>query len=109
MLTYFISHAAPESPPIEIIFDTEYPHNVSVQWSPPRLPNGIITRYTLYIGYENGSVDVFYANGQSSSYNISNLLPYQIISVEIAASTSVGEGPRTYKYEVRTAQDSKLQ
>ena len=80
---------------------------MSVEWRPPRVPNGIITRYTLYVGFEDGSVDVFYVYGESTSYNITNLRPYQIISVEISASTSVGEGPRSSSVEVQTAQDGK--
>ena len=51
---------------------------------------------------------MFYASGESSSYNITNLLPYQIINVQISASTSVGEGPRSYEIEVQTAQASKI-
>ena len=77
---------------------------MSVGWSPPRVPNGIITRYTIYVGFEDGSVDVFYVNGVSTLYNITNLQPYQIISVEISASTSIGEGPRSSIIEVQTAQ-----
>ena len=100
--------AAPDSPPTGIVFDNSNPYNVSVQWDPPRVPNGIITRYKLYVGYENGSVDVFYVDGESSSYNVTNLLPYQIISVEISASTNVGEGPRTFRFEIQTAQAGKI-
>ena len=99
---------APESSPTEITFDNGNSYNISVEWRPPRVPNGVITRYTLYVGFEDGSVDVFYVNGESTSYNITNLQPYQIISVEISASTSVGEGPRSYKMEVQTAQAGKI-
>ena len=80
---------------------------MSVEWRPPRVPNGVITRYTLYVGFEDGSVDVFYVNGESTLYNITNLQPYQIISIEISASTSIGEGPRSSSVEVHTAQDGK--
>lgn len=91
-----------------MILDNSSPYNVSAEWSPPRVPNGIITRYTLYIGFEDGSVEVFYVNGQSTSYNVTNLLPYQIISVQISASTVIGEGPRTSSVEVQTAQAGKI-
>ena len=76
-------------------------------WNPPNIPNGVITRYIVYAGYENGSVDVFYVNGNSSAYNISNLYPFQIISVEISAGTIIGEGPRTPRMEIQTAQTRK--
>ena len=109
-LTYYVLciTTAPESSPTEITFDNGNPYNISVEWRPPRVPNGVITHYTLYVGFEDGSVDVFYVNGESTSYNITNLQPYQIISVEISASTSVGEGPRSYKMEVQTAQAGKI-
>lgn len=78
-----------------------------MQWDPPRAPNGIITQYTLYIGYENGTVDVFYTNGETRSFNITNLYPFQIISIDISASTRIGEGPLAPRIEVQTAQACK--
>ena len=97
----------PDGPPVGVSLDARSPYNVSMEWSPPRVPNGIITRYTIYVGFEDGSVDVFYVNGVSTLYNITNLRPYQIIGVEISASTSVGEGPRSSIMEVQTAQAGK--
>ena len=105
---FVLAYSVPEGPPTGVILDNRSPHNISVQWNPPRVPNGVITRYTLYVGYENGSVDVYYASGESTSYNITNLLPFQIISVEISASTSVGEGPLTPEVEIQTAQARKI-
>lgn len=74
-----------------------------VHWSPPLRPNGVITRYTLYAGHDSGAVDVFNTDGRSTSYNITNLLPYQHVTVALTASTSVGEGPSSTS-DVRTAQ-----
>ena len=73
------------------------------------MPNGVITRYNLYIGYEtqSGVIDRFTTDGQSTSYNISNLLPYQQISIEVAASTRIGEGP-SFINKTRTAQARML-
>ena len=80
-----------------------------VYWSPPLIPNGVITRYNLYIGYEtqSGVIDRFTTDGQSTSYNISNLLPYQQISIEVAASIHIGEGLSSIN-ETRTAQARML-
>ena len=66
-------------------------------------PNGVIIHYTLYIGHKNGAVDVFNADGQSTSYNVTNLLPYELISVRVTASTRIGEGPAATE-EIQTAQ-----
>ena len=68
-------------------------------------PNGVIIRYTLYIGYESGAIDVLNTDGQSTMYNVTNLLPYQLISIELTASTRIGEGPSSVE-EIRTAQAS---
>ena len=92
---------------MDVIFDRQDPYRVLVQWNPPSVPNGIITGYTIYVGYENRSVDVFSVNGQSTAYNITNLYPFQIINVQISASTTSGEGPRTPRMEVQTAQSCK--
>ena len=98
---------APGSPPAGVVLDNQNPYRISVFWNPPNIPNGVITRYIIYAGYENGSVDVFYMNGKSTAYNISNLYPFQIIGVKISAGTIIGEGPRTPHMEVQTAQTRK--
>ena len=96
--------SAPESPPTNISLNNSIEYSIAVHWSPPRRPNGVITHYTLYISYENGVVDLFTTDGQSTSYIITNLLPYQHISVEVSASTRIGEGPRSSDMEIRAAQ-----
>ena len=75
-----------------------------VEWDPPSTPNGLITHYNLYVDYENGTDDAFIIDGQVTTYNITNLLPYQSISVEISANTSIGEGPRCPRVMDKTAQ-----
>jgi hypothetical protein len=104
-----IHFSAPETPPIVTSIDNSSPYSIVVHWSPPLRPNGVITRYNLYIGYESqsGEIEVFNTNGQSTFYNISNLLPYQQISIEVTASTRVGEGP-SFVHETRTAQARML-
>lgn len=72
-------------------------------WNPPQIPNGVVTGYTLYIGHENGAVEVFSTDEQTTSYNVTNLFPYELISVKVTASTRIGEGPAAIS-EIRTAQ-----
>ena len=98
---------APGGPPTGVVLDNQSPYRVLLVWNPPNMPNGVITHYTIYVGYENRSVNVFNVNRTSTAYNISNLYPFQIINVEISASTTVGEGPRTPRMEVQTAQTCK--
>lgn len=104
---FFFIFLAPGSPPTGVVLDDQNPYRILVHWNPPNMPNGVITRYTIYVGYENGSVDAYHVNGNSVAYNVSNLYPFQIINVEISAGTVVGEGPRTPRMEVQTAQTCK--
>ena len=89
------------------MLDVTSSNNISVKWSPPSIPNGVITRFSIYVDYENGTYDVFYVDGQSTSFNITNLLPFQIISVDVSASTVIGEGPHSSQLEIQTAQARK--
>ena len=68
------------------------------------IPNGIITGYVVYITYANRSVDVFNTYGQITSYNVTNLIPHQQISIAVAATTHIGEGPTSAMQFTRTAQ-----
>ena len=94
---------APESPPSNISYDNSNPFSVIVYWNAPVMPNGVITLYILYVRFENGTVNAFNVFGERTSYNITNLHPYQQISVEVTASTRIGEGPRSMS-RIRTAQ-----
>ena len=79
-----------------------------MEWDPPSAPNGLITHYNLYVNYENGTDDTFIIDGQVTSYNITDLPPYQSISVELSVSTAVGEGPRCPRVTDKTAQARKF-
>ena len=46
---------------------------------------------------------MFSTDEQTTSYNVTNLFPYELISVKVTASTRVGEGPAAIN-EIRTAQ-----
>jgi hypothetical protein len=88
-------------------FNISSPYFALVEWDPPTTPNGLITHYNLYVDYENGTSDTFTVEGQTTVWNITELLPYQFISVEMSANTSIGEGPRCPRVIDQTAQSSK--
>ena len=82
------------------------PNNVSIivndafflliQWEPPLIPNGIITHYTLYINYTNGSeISTRTVDSQFTLYLLEGLTPYQDVEVSISATTGGGEGPQS--------------
>ena len=68
--------------------------SVLVTWTAPSLPNGIIVHYTLYVDYADGSA-IVEVNTLSvhSNYTIDDLQPYQLVRVQVSASTAAGEGP----------------
>ena len=67
--------------------------------------HGIITHYTLYVDYNNGSN--FIATSTENMYTISPLSPYHTVSVRISASTSVGEGPLSVSVDFTSDEQSK--
>ena len=97
----------PATPPTITAFNVSSPYFALVEWNPPTTPNGLITHYNLYVDYENGTNDTFIIKGQVTMCNITDLLPYQLISVELSANTSVGEGPRCPRVTDQTAQSCK--
>ena len=68
------------------------------------MANGIITAYTFYITFENGSSVVIVDDAASGTFHLEGLLPYQLVTVEVSASTNAGEGPKSAVDEIRTAQ-----
>ena len=57
---------------------------IRIDWQPPVILNGIVTRYELYMG-NNGIY-----NGTGMSYVISNLLPYTLYTFHVRACTKSG-------------------
>lgn len=78
--------------------------SLTFNFDPPVTPNGIIIAYTFYITYENGSSVVIVDNEATGSFSLKGLLPYQLVTVEVSASTSAGEGLKSAVDEIRTAQ-----
>ena len=70
------------------------------------IPNGIITHYTLYNNYTNGSeISIRTVNSQFTIYLLEGLTPYQEVGISISATTSGGEGPRS-DYVYNTTEQS---
>ena len=79
---------------------------LTLSWDPSAEPNGVIITYTLYVDYLNGTTTNIPT--PSAPFLLSPLRPYQTISVQVSASTSVGEGPRTLSIEFTTAEASEF-
>lgn len=75
-----------------------------IEWEAPFVPNGIINLYTIYADFNNGSARVFGVNASEDSYELKGLSPYQLIYINMSASTIVGEGPVSLTVSERTSQ-----
>ena len=65
---------------------------LNVTWTPPTVPNGVITQYTVewrLNSDSNYNTTVI----TSRRYTIDNLMPQHLYCVRVAPSTSVGQGP----------------
>ena len=94
---------APEDPPSNIVIIVIDAFSLLIHWEPPLIPNGIITYYTLYINYTNGSeISTRTVDSQFTLYLLEGLSPYQEVGVSISATTSGGEGPLSQDVYNRT-------
>ena len=66
---------------------------------------GAITLFTVYVDSNPG---VTVPDGMASSYMIRNLAPFQLVTVQVSASTSAGEGARSEAVDGRSSEARKL-
>ena len=79
-----------------------------MEWSitvPVTSGPGAITLFTVYID-SNAGINI--ADGMASSYVIRNLAPFQLVTVQVSASTSAGEGARSEAVDGRSSEARKL-
>ncbi|XP_070295708.1 usherin-like [Salvelinus sp. IW2-2015] len=88
-----LAHMTPYSPgPVDppVVSDLQS-HSVSVSWAPPAQPNGVITHYTLHL---TSTLSLSHSTatvpGNTTSYSLYNLLPYQLYSLQVEACTPAG-------------------
>ena len=97
-------HAVPSGSPL-VYPSRQIPNStyLHLEWDPPskRKRNGIITHYTLEI---IGGQD---HNTNTTQLTVEDLHPYTVYQYRVAAHTSVGIGPFTGNYSIRTLQDGE--
>ena len=84
---------------------------ISVQWSPPLTPNGVIIFYTIYIS-GNAAYNIT-TNENSDNYSVQNftvvgLSPNKLVNISLSANTKVGEGPLTEQEDVTTHESGEV-
>ena len=66
--------------------------SVTLQWMPPKYPNGVITNYTVYY-YDGIEIDPFGNVSNKMIGTIEGLSPDTDYVLELKAYTRVGPGP----------------
>lgn len=92
----------PDTPPTDVVVEAVSPYQVTVTWSPPATPNGIITQYRLSATLNESPLSSIFVPGDVLSREIDGLTPFGIFTVAISASTFVGQGPFSPTTTIRT-------
>ena len=96
--------AEPSGSPQNVIFASYNSNSLTSILQPPAVANGVITAYSFYVTFDNGTSIVVVDRDLNGTFTLEGLLPYQLLSVEVSANTSAGEGPRSDVHMIRTAQ-----
>lgn len=98
-------YSVPEDSPTDVVVAPFSVSSVLISWKSPLIPNGRITLYSLYVDFANGSqLAVIHVTGDQTQTEVGGLSPYQLVLVQVAARTAVGEGPRSTQVGGRSAE-----
>ena len=97
--------AEPGSAPTNILLSNKSSEHIEFTWSPPELKYGEIVFYNVSVNFSNGTS--IYKTTNMSYYSLSQLSPYQRVTVKISATNSVGQGPYSNDFTVTTKESSK--
>lgn len=101
-VTFQTLQDVPDTPPTDVVVEAVSPYQVTVTWSPPATPNGIITQYRLSATLNESPLSSIFVPGDVLSREIDGLTPFGIFTVAISASTFVGQGPFSPTTTIRT-------
>ena len=103
IISFMMCCIVPAGPPRQFFSIAETSISITVSWSTPATPNGVITEYQLQC---SGGGQVFNRTVMETTTTLSGLLPYTNYSCSIKAHTSAGGGPAATA-SVTTLQDSE--
>lgn len=102
---FYVLNKEPDSPPqnVEVLEVTAT--EISLRWSPPEKPNGIITHYEVM--YHNASTLIL-KNTTETNLLLNGLKPYTLYNISVRAFTRLGHGNQSSPLlAVRTAETGK--
>ncbi|XP_053319639.1 phosphatidylinositol phosphatase PTPRQ [Spea bombifrons] len=92
----------PGSPPQNLVLIGVNATGITLEWSSPSEPNGIITQYEIIC---TNSTTLFVQNTTSTSYTLIDLNPYTLYNISVRAYTRFGHGNQTTSVlSVRTSE-----
>ena len=103
-----ISFNATVKPSIEVTVANITKSTISLQWIPPSSAIlGNITKYAFSVDFSNGSMTTITVDGNTTSFDLQGLLPYQLVYISIIAYTDSGETAEIAPFTLLTAEAGK--
>ena len=102
------SFNATVKPSIEVTVANNTKSTISLQWIPPSsVILGNITKYAFSMDFSNGTKTTITVDGNTTSFNLQGLLPYQLVYISIIAYTDSGETAENAPFTLLTAEAGK--
>ncbi|XP_054688920.1 phosphatidylinositol phosphatase PTPRQ isoform X5 [Grus americana] len=95
----------PDSAPENITYRNISSMEIELSFFPPSIPNGIIQTYTIYLKRTNGT-EQRVINTTLLTLRITDLKKYTEYTVEVSASTTMGEGLHSAPLHILTDEDA---
>uniref|UniRef100_A0A672TXY9 Protein tyrosine phosphatase receptor type Q n=1 Tax=Strigops habroptila TaxID=2489341 RepID=A0A672TXY9_STRHB len=99
------SETVPDSAPENITYRNISSMEIELSFFPPSVPNGIIQTYTIYLKRTNGTEQRI-INTTLLTLRITDLKKYTEYTVQVSASTAVGEGLCSSPLHILTDEDA---
>ncbi|XP_068855760.1 phosphatidylinositol phosphatase PTPRQ isoform X3 [Aphelocoma coerulescens] len=99
------SETVPDSAPENITYRNISSMEIELSFFPPSIPNGIVQTYTIYLTRTNGT-EQRVINTTLLTLRITDLNKYTEYTVEVSASTAIGEGVRSSPLHILTDEDA---
>ena len=103
-----ISFNAIIKPSIEVTVVNTTKSTISLKWIPPSSAIlGNITKYTLSMDFSNGTMTIITVDGDTTNFDLNDLLPFQLVYISIIAYTDTGETAEIAPFNLLTAEAGK--